>query len=77
MLYATIVLIMMAGVIVRGEPKCEDNEEYFACAPVDVKCNDAGEWQYPPVQCMGSGCRCKQGFKRGPNGCEKPSDKCW
>ncbi|XGW09359.1 hypothetical protein V3C99_011562 [Haemonchus contortus] len=75
-LHKVVALIIAVAVPVCCEDrKCGKNEEFISCGTeceptcnvVSSKCTD---------KCLESVCQCKNGYKRGENGCQVPAADC-
>ncbi|KAK5964330.1 Trypsin Inhibitor like cysteine rich domain protein [Trichostrongylus colubriformis] len=84
MFYATIIFIMMVSMLAHSRHKCGENEdehkcgvneEYYSCGAQDIPCGEPIEYEARTL-CLTSGCGCKHGYKRGPNGCQLPDADC-
>ncbi|KIH55076.1 trypsin Inhibitor like cysteine rich domain protein [Ancylostoma duodenale] len=58
------------------DKKCGTNEQFYECGSAcEPKCNEPAD-QVCTMQCIVDVCQCKPGYKRGPNGCQKPGAGC-
>ncbi|VDM64028.1 unnamed protein product [Angiostrongylus costaricensis] len=72
-----ILLAVLCATVFSGLGKtCGPNEEWRECGiSCEPKCNE----EMPivcPANCIINVCQCKEGFKRGPNGCVEPGRDC-
>ncbi|CAJ0608772.1 unnamed protein product [Cylicocyclus nassatus] len=73
-----LVILAVCGSIVFSakSTKCPPNEEFQECGTAcEPKCNEPKK-MFCTFECINDVCQCKQGFKRGPNGCVRPSKDC-
>ncbi|PIO63065.1 hypothetical protein TELCIR_15351 [Teladorsagia circumcincta] len=59
----------------KRDKKCSKNEEFMSCG---TKCEPTCNVATSPCtgDCVQSGCQCKNGYKRGENGCRLPGPDC-
>ncbi|KAK6751617.1 hypothetical protein RB195_003187 [Necator americanus] len=80
MFRAVVVFFAIAIVTVHCiDKECGPNEQAYEKCTREIlcerRCNYKGR-MVCPHPCRPNVCRCKPGYRRGPNGCQKPGPGC-